>query len=63
MQRLWQKSLGWEDTIHWQAFRNESQVLATIELAWHPLPQAHPAAIQLHIFSDESEFAYGSKKK
>jgi len=66
MQQLWQKSLDWdteldkEDTIHWQAFRNDSQVLATIELARHPFPQADPAAIQLHIFSDASEVAYGT---
>jgi len=63
MQRLWKKLLGWdtdldkEDTTHWQAFRNDSQVLATIELARHLLPQASPAAIQLHIFSDASEVA------
>jgi len=49
-----------EDTTHWQAFRNYSQVLATIELARHPLPPAEPAAIQLHIFSDASEVAYGT---
>jgi len=65
-QQLWQKSLDWdteldkEDTTHWQAFRNDSQVLATIELARHPLPQADPAAIQLYIFSDASEVAYGT---
>jgi len=64
MQQLWQKSLGWdtelgkEDTTHWQAFRNDSQVLVTIELARHPLLPAEPAAIQLHIFSDASEVAY-----
>jgi len=60
MQQLWQKSLGWDteldkkDTTHWRAFRNDRQVLATIELARHPLPQAEPVAIQLHIFSDAS---------
>jgi len=49
-----------EDTSHWHAFRNDSQVLATIELARHPLPQADPAAIQLHIISDASEVAHGT---
>jgi len=63
MQQLWQKSLGWDTkldkdlTTHWQVFQNDSQVLATIELARHPLPPADPAAIQQHIFSDASEVA------
>jgi len=58
MQRLSQKSLGWdteldkEDTTQWQAFRNDNQILATIKLAKCPLPPAEPTAIQLHIFSD-----------
>jgi len=61
MQQLWQKSLDWdteldkEDTTHSQAFRKDCQVLATIELVRHQLPQADLGAIQLHIFSDASE--------
>jgi len=59
-------SLGWdteldkEDTAQWQAFRNDSQMLATVELPGYPLPPAEPTAIQLHIFSDTSEVAYGT---
>jgi len=66
MQRLWPKSLCWDteldkvDTTHWQAFQNDSQILATIELARCPFPPAEPTAIQLHIFSDASEVAYGT---
>jgi len=37
---LWDTELDKEDTTHWQAFRNDSQVLATIELARHPPLQA-----------------------
>ncbi|XP_050554512.1 uncharacterized protein LOC126911949 [Spodoptera frugiperda] len=65
LQQLWLQKIGWDDNVPdstarvWNRFVISLQALNTIRIPRHVIG-AHPKYIELHVFSDASQTAYGA---
>lgn len=65
LQKLWLLKLGWDDEVPrdviqmWQQFSNALPLLNTLRIPRHVLGN-NPEYLELHIFTDASETAYGA---
>ncbi|XP_017465034.1 PREDICTED: uncharacterized protein LOC108358305 [Rhagoletis zephyria] len=66
IQDLWQLKLTWDEALpadlneRWTTFRNDLQKLDNMQVSRHVFEGYIPAKIQIHVFSDASEKAYGA---
>ncbi|XP_036343713.1 uncharacterized protein LOC118752974 [Rhagoletis pomonella] len=66
IQDLWQLKLTWDEALpadlneRWTTFRNDLQKLDNMKVSRHVFEGYIPAKIQIHVFSDASEKAYGA---
>ncbi|XP_036342478.1 uncharacterized protein LOC118751767 [Rhagoletis pomonella] len=66
IQDLWQLKLTWDEVLpadlneRWTTFRNDLQKLDNMQVSRHVFEGYIPAKIQIHVFSDASEKAYGA---
>ncbi|XP_037929954.1 uncharacterized protein LOC119664555, partial [Teleopsis dalmanni] len=66
MQELWQQNYSWDAELlpqaqlEWKRFRNDLQTLNTVKVPRHIFNSTVPCSIQLHVFTDASEKAYGA---
>ncbi|XP_017475229.1 PREDICTED: uncharacterized protein LOC108365650 [Rhagoletis zephyria] len=66
IQDLWQLKLTWDEALpadlneRWTTFRNDLQKLDNLQVSRHVFEGYIPAKIQIHVFSDASEKAYGA---
>lgn len=66
IQELWELKLDWDqslpESLHtkWIAFRSDLNILKTLQVPRHIFKGRVPETLQLHIFTDASEKAYGA---